>query len=446
MPIYVRDLLRSPLGLDRGTGQRIQGLLFKVAWTPAAAVAAAHFERSGITTPLSGFENNTQSGNTASWVAAYDEISNPIPFNLGAAAPGDVVAKMVITIAADAPPGPVTLTLDPVTALSDQGGFVEETTALGTLALTSGSFTVTSNAAQGLYAAAQSISSILLTWSDPNLAETGFRVERTLDGVAWTTVGTAGPNDTAFLDSAGLSPATMYGYRLVTLLPEDSHASNTAGAMTFPAVAAKVCPTGPLSPPRGWARWPTAVWNGSSWAVAWQGRENAYQDQILFQRFGATDLAPIGSPVAVTASEPGVFAPGMAWNGTQLRPRLVRGADRRAGRAARHDDLLRPARPRRQQAARRPAPHDLRAAAPDRRGAAADARLGRHPLGLLQPRAGSPPMLDLVYRRLDADGDLVTGPVAVASRQRPRLRHRRLVERGDGRVRPRLVRDPRHHQ
>lgn len=412
VPIFVRDLLHSPLGLDRAAGLHIQGLLFKVEWSPAAAVASAHFERAGITQALSGFENNTQSGSSASWVASFDESTNAVPFSLDGPAPGDLVAHLVLDLAPDAEPGTLTLTLDPVTALSNQAGTVEETLALGTLTLAGGSFTVASNAARGLYAAPQSASSIRLTWSDPNLAETGFRVERTSDGVTWSPVGTAGPNDTAFLDASGLLPATAYGYRLVTLLPADSHRSNLAVATTFPASAVTLCPTR-LSPPRGWARYPSVAWNGSSWAVAWQGRESAFQDQVWFQRFAAADLAPVGSPVAVSASEFGAFTPTIVWNGSRYgvvwQDYLV---DQPGGRFASSDFFalldvdgtkLR---------------GDLRLTSAETQHPF-DSNLppmlawdGTH-WGFFNLEMVSPPMLDLVYRRLDADGDVVVGPVAV---------------------------------
>ena len=63
-----------------------------------------------------------------------------------------------------------------------------------------------------LSATAVSSSQIDLTWSNV-YGETGFEIERSLDGLNWTTVASTAANVTTFQDS-GLSPTTKYYYRV----------------------------------------------------------------------------------------------------------------------------------------------------------------------------------------------------------------------------------------
>ena len=78
---------------------------------------------------------------------------------------------------------------------------------------------------------------VRLTWADV-ATETGYRIERSLDGAAWTQVGTAGQGATTFTDT-GLSAGTTYYYRVVaTNSAGDSPASNAAQVTTSPDVPA----------------------------------------------------------------------------------------------------------------------------------------------------------------------------------------------------------------
>ncbi|HYT77700.1 MAG TPA: fibronectin type III domain-containing protein [Actinomycetota bacterium] len=86
----------------------------------------------------------------------------------------------------------------------------------------------------GLTAVAASPTEIDLTWADVT-AETGYRVERSLDGSTdWTTVATTGQDLTTQSDT-GLSPGTTYYYRVfATNGGGDSSASDVALALTNP--------------------------------------------------------------------------------------------------------------------------------------------------------------------------------------------------------------------
>src|SRR2546426_11950334 len=64
-----------------------------------------------------------------------------------------------------------------------------------------------------LVAAAASGTTISLTWADSNTTETGFSVERGLDGVNFAVIGSTGINVTSYL-SSGLSSGVRYYYRV----------------------------------------------------------------------------------------------------------------------------------------------------------------------------------------------------------------------------------------
>jgi hypothetical protein len=410
VPIYVRDLSHSPLGRDRPTGERIQGFAIKVAWEPAGAVVFSDFARAGITAALNpSYATVVRSGNTASYVLHFDEGTDPVPFTLDAAAPGDRVATLLLTLAPSAPAGPVTVTLDPVTALSNQAGTLEETAGLGTLALVSGSLTVESNAVRDLLAMPVSASEIRLTWADPDLNETGFRVERSPDGSAWSSLGTVGPEATEYLDT-GLAPATLYYYRLVTLLASgDGHASHAAAATTHAAVAAHVCAL-PLSGPRSLI-WQTAIARGpGEWAVVWADQVDGRQADLYFQRLADGDLSPVGPRVQVVATDAVSSVPALYWNGTHYGLFWREAIRAEAGPQVMLDR------------------HFFALLNPDGTKVRGDVPLptllgsgvfnfehtlgwdGTH-WGLFLGAWTTFPYQRLLYYRLDADGDLVTGPV-----------------------------------
>jgi uncharacterized protein (TIGR03382 family) len=79
-------------------------------------------------------------------------------------------------------------------------------------------------------ASAQSGLQISVTWTDTSNNETGFRIERSLGGGAYSTLTTTSANATSHLDT-GLTEGVQYSYRVIaTNAVGDSVASNTAGA------------------------------------------------------------------------------------------------------------------------------------------------------------------------------------------------------------------------
>lgn len=150
VPVFIRDVSGTPLGMDQPPGSRIQSYSIKVDYAPTAAVQSVTFTRAGITSSLTPSAEFTPSApGTISLIDTFQESTNPIPFTLNAAAPGNQVGRLTFTLSPSATPGTViALTLDAaLTQLSNQGGTTSETVALGNLQLVNGSITVTAPAA-----------------------------------------------------------------------------------------------------------------------------------------------------------------------------------------------------------------------------------------------------------------------------------------------------------
>jgi hypothetical protein len=147
VPVYIRDVSSTPLGLDQPAGSRIQSYSIKVNYAPVSAVQSISFTRAGITTALTPtFESSPASAGSISLLDTFQEATNLIPFTLNGLPPGNQVAHLQVTLSPSVPVGTViTLTLDPtLTQLTDEAGHPAtiETTANNRLALVSGSITV----------------------------------------------------------------------------------------------------------------------------------------------------------------------------------------------------------------------------------------------------------------------------------------------------------------
>jgi len=147
VPVYIRDVSGTSLGVDQPAGSKIQSFSIKVNYAPSSAVQSVTFSRAGITaslTPTSEFKP-TAAG-AVSLLDTFQESTDLIPFTLNASGPGNLVAHLVFTLAASATPGSaITLTLDSsLTQLTDAGGTAatKESVAKGSLSLVNGQITV----------------------------------------------------------------------------------------------------------------------------------------------------------------------------------------------------------------------------------------------------------------------------------------------------------------
>jgi fibronectin type 3 domain-containing protein len=92
--------------------------------------------------------------------------------------------------------------------------------------------------ASGLTAVASSTSSIALAWADNSTTESGFRIERAREGIAFAVAATVSANVTAYANS-GLLENTTYSYRVVAFNSDGSASpSNVATATTASSLTA----------------------------------------------------------------------------------------------------------------------------------------------------------------------------------------------------------------
>jgi hypothetical protein len=145
VPVSIRDLSGTPLGVDQPAGSRIQAYSIKVDYAPTAAITSITFQRAGITAALTpSFESSPSTPGSVSLINTFAESTDAIPFTLDAAAPGNQVGELLVTLSPGLPAGTViSLSLDAtLTQLSNQAGTTSETTTLNTLSLVDGSITV----------------------------------------------------------------------------------------------------------------------------------------------------------------------------------------------------------------------------------------------------------------------------------------------------------------
>jgi hypothetical protein len=92
-------------------------------------------------------------------------------------------------------------------------------------------------APSGLAATPVSTVQIALSWTDNADNETGFRIERSADGVTYAQVGSVGAEVTTYT-AAGLAPATKYWFRVRGYNASNGAYSEPASATTLTAPAA----------------------------------------------------------------------------------------------------------------------------------------------------------------------------------------------------------------
>jgi len=144
IPVFIRDTSGSILGIDQPAGSRIQSYSIKVDYAPAASVQSVTFARAGITASLTPtFESSPSAAGSISLIDTFSETTNLIPFTLNAALPGNQIGVLHFALAAGAPPGTITLSIDTaLTQLANEAGTTTETTATSNLFPTNGSITV----------------------------------------------------------------------------------------------------------------------------------------------------------------------------------------------------------------------------------------------------------------------------------------------------------------
>jgi titin len=147
-------------------------------------------------------------------------------------------------------------------------------------------------------ATANSSTQITVTWSDV-ATETGYRVQRSGDGINWTTVGTVGANVTSFADT-GLTPSTIYNYRVVAFNNVgDSAASAAVQAQTQAAPVTNTVPAAPTN---------LRITGGTSTSLilAWNDNSNN-ESGFSVERWNGFNWVVLGTVPANTTSVQNIY-------------------------------------------------------------------------------------------------------------------------------------------
>jgi fibronectin type 3 domain-containing protein len=129
-------------------------------------------------------------------------------------------------------------------------------------------------APSNLTATAGSTSTINLSWTDHSNNEIGFQIERSSDGVNFSSIATVGAGVTAY-SNTGLTPSTTYSYRVrAANLGGSSDYSNVAGATTLAA-----------TPPATPSNLTLTVVSSSQINLSWQ--DNASNETQFFVEMAA---------------------------------------------------------------------------------------------------------------------------------------------------------------
>jgi len=212
IPVSIRDITGTPLGTDAGTGNRIQGIAFKVMF-PANQVSTISFARAGVTaslTPL--YETTLQGSGWLSYVVSFSELTNAIPFTPNVDAQ---IGTLSVTLSAQAAAGStVPLTLHPPSAmLSNQSASIVETIAAGNLSLVNGNLSVVLGIPTNVVATAISTAQVNVTWTAVANAD-HYEVWRSVDGASYGSVAT--PSSASHSDTSVVAGKTyLYKVRAV---------------------------------------------------------------------------------------------------------------------------------------------------------------------------------------------------------------------------------------
>lgn len=143
--VYLRDLSGTSLNVSNGPINRIQGISFRIAPSPASAITAMSATRVGACaafSPVYEYQADDHAGITAmfGYFLQFDAATAPLPLTQDIAAPGDHCLNISVTVQTGYV-GTITLTVDPDeagTAFVSGDAMVEETAVNGELALFGG--------------------------------------------------------------------------------------------------------------------------------------------------------------------------------------------------------------------------------------------------------------------------------------------------------------------
>jgi titin len=157
-------------------------------------------------------------------------------------------------------------------------------------------------APSGLLATAASATQINLSWTNNATKQTGFKVERSADGVTFTQIGTTGATTTIYSDSP-LAPVTIYYYRV--------RATNGAGDSAYTSVA-NATTLADTTPPTAPSNLTATAASTTQINLAWTpSTDNVGVTQYQIQRCqgaGCATFAQVGTSTNTSFPDSGLLA------------------------------------------------------------------------------------------------------------------------------------------
>lgn len=306
--VWLRDVSGTPLGVDAGSGKRIQGVALSWQLASTGDVPAMQYETAGVLRAFAAtYERLVAIDRGFAYLGYFDEASAPIPFVSNAASPGNRIGTIVLTVPAQAVNGTTyTLTLDPkYSRLANAQASIFESQFNGKLKLIAGTVIV------GGAATATTIT------SSANPVNAGADVTFTAhvtSGAAGTIGGTVafmdGPNTLGYANlvngSASLTTSLAAGAHSITAVYEGSSAYQTS---TSPVLSQTVNVS--LTAPSGLSATATSTTNV---ALTWSAVANATTYEIrravdggAFNVVGTTSATSYND-ATVTANKAYVYA------------------------------------------------------------------------------------------------------------------------------------------
>jgi uncharacterized membrane protein len=299
VPVYIRDTSGTPLGVDQPPGSKIQSFTIKVTYSPASAVQSIDFSRAGITAGLTPtFEVKPATSNSITLIDTFQESTNPIPFTLNAAAPGNQVAHLVVTLSASAAAGSsISLTLDSTgTQLTDQGGTAatKESTTNNNLTLVNGAINIPALtltlSPSPVHVNVNSSTSLTASINVAQSTPTSVSLSSTASSIA-----SVSPSVTIPAGSLSAN-ATVTGKAVGTATINGSLSGGATGTTTVTVAAALPCPDVPAPSVTA----PPTAETGAAYTISWSPVSGA-TEYFIDESADAAFTAPSTQTVTATS-------------------------------------------------------------------------------------------------------------------------------------------------
>lgn len=144
------------------------------------------------------------------------------------------------------------------------------------------------SAPSGLTATASSATQVNLSWTDTASNETGFKIERSASGGAFTQIATAGANSTAYFDTS-VSAGIAYAYRVLA-----NNSSGNSGYSNTATVTTPAAPTAPAAPAGLGASVLSATQVNLTWADA-SSNETSFKVERSVNGSGFVQIGAVGA-------------------------------------------------------------------------------------------------------------------------------------------------------